>query len=98
MNDEIYTLVSQLSAVDIGVRVCAAAALGEMGNAAQAAVPALASLVKDPEVNVRRMAVVALGDIAGRADLAVPVLIEAMSDGDVDVPPSCHHGARRDGA
>src|SRR5262249_37611453 len=63
------------------VRLQAAAALGELGPRARAAVPILtATFKKDQDCHVRRAAAVALGQIGPAAEAAVLPLVEALLD------------------
>jgi HEAT repeat protein len=65
--------------------LAAAAALGELGSKAKAAVPVLVRALKDPHVHIRKLAALALGDIGPDAKLAVPALSEALNDKHADV-------------
>ena len=60
---------------DVRVRNAAATALGQIGPAAKAAVPALIEALKDKDRTVRRVAAFVLGQIG---PAAVPALIEAL--------------------
>ena len=62
------------------VRCSAARALGEMGEAARAAVPDLIEALADPEPGVRDAVAAALGALGGTAKLAMPFLAEALHD------------------
>ena len=59
-------------------REAAARSLGSLGPAAQAAIPALAAALRDPEGRVGMDAADALGRIGGKA--AVPALVRALRD------------------
>jgi HEAT repeat protein len=67
------------------VRRKAASALGNVGPADPAAIPALAEAVKDRDAAVRAEAVLALLKIGPGAKEAVPALTEARKDRDVKV-------------
>ena len=69
-------LIELLKHEDEGVRVLAAAALGDQKDTR--AVPALIEALSDEEAGVRRYAVRSLGKI--KDSRAVAVLIEALSD------------------
>ena len=62
------------------VRLAAAKALRELGEKAEAAVPALIASIKDPDRDVRTQAVFALGRIGPKAKAAVPALVDALED------------------
>jgi HEAT repeat protein len=62
------------------VRSDAAMALGGIGPAAKAAVPALIEALNDKGFNVRYWAATSLGQIGPAAKDAVPALIEALKD------------------
>jgi HEAT repeat protein len=66
-----------LGDAEISVRVTAAMALGNMGAAAQEAVPALIRALKDQDSQVRNWAATALGSIGPAAESAVPALKRA---------------------
>ena len=68
---------------DEWVRYHAAMALGEIGEGASNAVPALMHALRDQDKYVRRYAVEALGKI-GKG--AVPALIRTLKNGNVNVP------------
>jgi HEAT repeat protein len=71
--------VNALKAKDPKARAHAAYALGVIGPAATAAVPALSDALKDRDEDVRHWAAEALGRIGA---VAVPVLIDALKDND----------------
>jgi HEAT repeat protein len=77
--------VEALRAGDVRVRKQAVLALGHVGSADPAAVPALIGAVKDREVEVRRAAVLALLNLGPQAREAVPVLTAAQKDVDTKV-------------
>jgi HEAT repeat protein len=67
---------------DAGVRKKAVVALGHVGTADPAALPALIGALKDPEALVRRQAVLSLLNLGAEARAAVPALEEACQDSD----------------
>lgn len=73
-------LISRLRDVSVQVRHAAAFALGNMGPAAEDAVPALARALEDMDVQVRQTAAWALAAIGPAAKDAVPELIRAVRD------------------
>jgi HEAT repeat protein len=66
-----------LADADTSVRVGAAMALDNMGEAAAPAVPALITALRDPSAEVRPWAARALGSIGSAAESAVPALERA---------------------
>jgi HEAT repeat protein len=70
---------------DARVRKKAVVALGHVGTADPAALPALIGAVKDRDLEVRRAAVLALLNLGPQAREAVPVLTEAQKDADARV-------------
>jgi HEAT repeat protein len=60
--------------------LAAAAALGQLGRKAKAAVPVLVQALKDPHVHIRKLAALALGDIGPDAKDAIPALAETLND------------------
>jgi len=68
-----------------GVRAMAADILGDMGPAAQEAVPELAGLLADDHPRVRRHAAEALGRVGPAAVPALPALIDRIRDVDLRV-------------
>jgi HEAT repeat protein len=71
--------VDDLKAREPSVRAAAAMALGRLGWPATAAVPALATLLKDPEIQVRLAAVKALEALGAVSKSAVPALAAALA-------------------
>jgi HEAT repeat protein len=67
---------------DVRVRKKAVVALGHVGPADPAALPALAGALKDPDARVRRQAVLALLNLGPAARPALPALEEARQDSD----------------
>ena len=63
----------------------AAFALGEHGEAAQAALPALINLLDDSEEWVRRNAAEALGTVKASSETIVPALVKGLADADDQV-------------
>src|SRR5262249_41699743 len=74
-----------LSDPDPLVREHAAEAMGDIGPAAAAGVPALVKALKDPEPNVRRDAVRSLGQIGPAAKHAIEDVRKATEDADSNV-------------
>jgi HEAT repeat protein len=70
---------------DASVRKKAVVALGHVGDADPAAIPAVMGAVKDKEAVVRRQAVLALLNLGARAKEAEAVLTEAQTDRDAQV-------------
>ena len=67
-------------------------ALKLMGTNAQAAVPALAQVLRDPNVSLSSMAGLALGEMG---PAAVPELISALDEGDYNVRANACHALQR---
>jgi HEAT repeat protein len=82
---DIAPLVKQLKSKDPLERRQAAAGLGERGESAKAAAPALIAALKDKDEFVRRMAVRSLGQINADPDLAIPALKGLLKDEDKGV-------------
>jgi HEAT repeat protein len=75
----VAALVEALNDENLHVRKLAALALGDVGPAAQSAIPALVNtLLHDHEASVRRRAAIALGEIG--AEEAIPALLQASQD------------------
>ena len=75
---QVKTLIAQLRDKDKTVRQKAANALGQMGESAQAAIPALAHVLRnDEDKTVRGVAAFALGQMG---DAAVPALIPLLNE------------------
>lgn len=77
--------ISDLKAMAPYSRNAAAYAIGGMGPAAKAAVPALIDALNDPEASVRYPVCVALREIGPVAKDAVPALTKALDDRNDDV-------------
>jgi HEAT repeat protein len=77
--------VADLKGVAPYTRNKAAYAIGGMGPAATAAVPALIDALKDPEAAVRFPVCIALREIGPNAKAAIPALTEALDDRNDDV-------------
>src|SRR5262249_44323840 len=77
--------LDELEAPDPRARKKAVVALGHVGKADPAAVPALAGAVKDRDAGVRAAAVLALLNLGPDAREAVPALSEARNDSDAKV-------------
>ena len=69
----------------VSVKEPALQALGAMGPAAKAAVPALTVALTDPDTFLRREAAAALANIGPAAKAASPALMTALQDGDAVV-------------
>lgn len=85
----ILQLVAELRHENWLHRSRAAEALGECGDAAAEAVPALTDALRDAHKEVRRDAVIALGKIGAAAGEAVPALIALLDDS------HSHHEVRK---
>jgi HEAT repeat protein len=85
LDEAIGVLAEALSDADDEIREQAAAAFGEFGPEARAALPALITAVHDENVLVRRRAIRALGGMGEAADDAIPALIAATEDADSSV-------------
>ena len=75
----VLALLQVLSGPDRDMRMCAAAVLGKIGPAAQAAVPSLIRAIEDPDTDrhaviLKGHAIMALGRIGSGARAALPVL------------------------
>jgi HEAT repeat protein len=79
---DIAPLVKQLKSKDALERRQAAVALGEKGEAAQAAAPALMEALKDKDLFVRRMAIKSLGQVKGDPDKTIAALKPLLRDDD----------------
>lgn len=77
--------VSDLKALAPYSRNAAAYAIGGMGPAAKAAVPALIAALDDPEATVRFPVCIALREIGPAAKEAVPALTKVLDDRNDDV-------------
>jgi len=76
----VAALVGMLKAGGPADPQTAAEALGDLGDAARAAVPALKEALKDKDQFLREAAAAALGDIGLGAKAAVPALETALKD------------------
>ncbi len=84
-------LLQVLSGQDRDMRVCAAAVLGKIGPAAQAAVPSLIRAIENPDTGLQAVilkghAIMALGRIGSEARAAVPVLNRHLDEALKHVP------------
>jgi HEAT repeat protein len=77
--------IEALNSSDAKERKKAVEALGHVGPADSAVIPALGRAVKDRDAAVRAQAVLALLNIGPDAKKAIPVLIEAQTDKDAKV-------------
>ena len=73
----IHPLIEKLQGPNPGIQRAAAFALGRIGPAAEAAVPALTQALQDADGGVRLNAIRALGKIGRAAKAAIPDLINA---------------------
>ena len=96
-SDPIESHIEDLKDNDAEVRISAAAALGEIGPAAKAAVPNLIETLKDQNGRVRGSAARALGEIGPDAKAAVSSLIEALNDENSGVRADAAHALGRIG-
>jgi HEAT repeat protein len=71
--------------LDPKARKKAVVALGHVGTADAAAIPAVIEALKDPDATVRAEAVLALLNLGPEAKEAIPALTEAQTDKDVKV-------------
>lgn len=74
--------LNELKKPDAKARKKAVVALGHVGKADAAAIPALTSALKDRDAGVRDQAVLALLNLGPDAKEAVPALTEAKNDPD----------------
>ncbi|SRR5258708_988200 len=74
--------IQALNASDAKERKKAVEALGYVGPADSAVIPALVGAVKDQDAAIRAQAVLALLNISPDAKEAIPVLTEAQNDND----------------
>ena len=77
--------VQALQDSDVRVRTRAVTALGNVGPADPAAIPALIAAVKDRNAKVRGEAILALLKLGPAAKDAIPVLTQAQKDQDAQV-------------
>jgi len=77
--------LDELKKPDPKARKKAVKALGHVGMADPAALPALIGAVRDPNASVRSEAVLALLNVGPDAREAIPVLTEAQNDKDATV-------------
>ncbi len=61
-------------------QVCAAQALGQIGEAASNAIPALVRCATNANASGRSGAIIALGDFPTRAEVTVPALVRCLGD------------------
>ncbi len=74
--------LEQLQQPDPGTRQFAVRALGHVGKADPAAIPAVAAAVSDPDPGVRDQAVLSLLRLGRDAKEALPALVAAQNDPD----------------
>jgi HEAT repeat protein len=77
--------LQELAKANPKARKKAVSALGHVGTADAAVIPALIDAVKDRDAAVRNEAVLALLNIGPDAEAAIPVLTQAQSDKDATV-------------
>ena len=77
---DVEDLILQLQEEEASLRLDALALLGDLGDQAEVAVPAVIAALQDENPLVRKMAVLALGDIGAVTPDVVPALIEALKD------------------
>jgi HEAT repeat protein len=80
--ESVASLAAKLGDKSPAVRAQAAAALGELGESAKTAGPALLELLKDPDETVRRQAVKALVAIRPGPEIMQPAFVKIMTDSD----------------
>ncbi len=81
--EDVPALLKRLQGSEVAVRVEAAREIGDLGEQAKAAVPALVEALGDPAAPMRKAAAAALGSIGAPA--AVPALTKALRDPDAKV-------------
>lgn len=77
--------LQELAKANPRARKRAVAALGHVGSADAAVLPALIDAVRDRDAAVRNEAVLALLNLGPDAEMAIPVLRQAQSDNDATV-------------
>ena len=80
--ETVASLTEKLGDKSPAVRAQAAQALGEMGEPAKAAAPALLELLKDTDATVRRQAVKALVELRPGPKVMLPLFEKIMADSD----------------
>lgn len=80
LSEKVERLIKQIESPDAEKRIIAAQALGKIGPAAEAAVPALINALADEDKNVRYLAALALGLIGPAAKAAIPTLQRSLKD------------------
>jgi len=78
----IVTLIQNLQAAELTIRIHAGLLLGQMGLEARPALPALLHLRNSMDVHDRRLATMTLGSLAHDLTEAVPPLLNALHDED----------------
>lgn len=81
--EDVPDLLKRLQGTDVAIRVEAAREMGDLGEHAKAAVPALVEALGDPAAPIRKAAAAALGSIGAPA--AVPALTKTLRDADAKV-------------
>jgi HEAT repeat protein len=94
---DVQELLVTLKSEKVSERAAAARILGEMGQAAKEAVPALQEALADSDKEVRRSAARSLGDIGRAAKPAVPALGKALKDPDATVRQAAAYALGRIG-
>jgi HEAT repeat protein len=82
---DVSKLVAMLAEADPARRVQGAYALGQLGTAAEVAVPQLVAALADEHPRVRQTAVVSLGQIGPGAKAGVPALVVVLEKSDDNV-------------
>ena len=86
LRGRIHSLIGSLGDPEDGARGSAAKALGEIGPAAERALPTLAtSALNDPSPSVRAQAARALGLVGPEAPETVPTLLKVLANRDPSV-------------
>jgi HEAT repeats len=86
--DELQNMIKALRYEEPEIRAAAAVALGNLGQSAGPAVPALSAALDDSDCDVRSQVLLALGRIGRPARFAVPRLIKVLKETDADLPPT----------
>ena len=82
---------------DADLRQNAAWALGQLGKAAELAIPRLMTALSDPQASVRAEVAQALGNLGPLAQEAVPLLTRSLADSDSHVQEQCVMALRKMG-
>jgi HEAT repeat protein len=79
-------LIVALKDSDLTVRLTATTTIAEFGSQAEAAIPALTQLLKDPYEGMRVAAAAALWDVGAKPDVVLPTLIAGVKAQYADSP------------